>query len=237
MPEDRRCGDDRGEVVDRSSGPQAEGVGREAERVTDAREGEDRSHVEGEDGGDGIGDVGIRGGDHRIGGDDGRCSADAGPHADQRPQVPGHPQCPSDHDGSEQRHRQRAEENRQRRTPDGEHLVEREPGAQDHDRRLQDRLGSEVQSRTRPFRRRADECDADPPDDGEHRGSDYGGQVAEKRGQGGESHDRHQPGQECRCSPQPGSARGGLHFRWCTRGTSRVPYVHVTTFCPVDSSR
>ena len=124
MAVDGRRGDDGGQVVDRRPGPQSEGVRGQADGVAEGWERQYSCHIEGEDGGDGVGDVGIRRRDHPVGGGDRRRSADPGPHADQRAKVSADAQRPSDPDGAEQGHRQGPEEHWQRPGPDGDYLVE-----------------------------------------------------------------------------------------------------------------
>ncbi len=145
-----RGGHDRGRVVDRRPREQAERLLAHPDRVPDEREDEDGRDVEQEDRRDRVGDVGRRGLDHRRDRGDRRPAADAGADADQRAQVARDAEQPPVQPRRAQADGERAQHDRQRRHADAGRLGDRELGAEQDHRALQEERAAELHAGREP---------------------------------------------------------------------------------------
>ena len=137
---ERAGGGGFGGVVDGEAGPQAVGLVAQVERVADQRKGEERDGAEREDGGDGVGGVFVVGVDGRLGGDDGRDSADGRADGQQRGELGLEVEGAAEQVHEGEREREREGDKQQRDAAEMEHVAEQEAGAEQDDAGLEPEL-------------------------------------------------------------------------------------------------
>lgn len=136
----RGCRGDRGRVVDRRTGKQAEAVLGQTERLTEGWENQSGEDVKEEDDRDGLRDLLVVGLDDRRGGCDGRTAADGRADTDQRGDVAGNVQDTAQDKGDNERNRDGGDDDGQGLGADVGDIGQVQSESEQNDRVLQDFL-------------------------------------------------------------------------------------------------
>ena len=143
VPGRSRCGD-RGRVVDRRTGKQAEAVLGQTERLTEGWENQSGEDVKEEDDRDGLRDLLVVGLDDRRSGCDGRTAADGRADTDQRGDVAGDVQDAAQDKRNDKRNRDGGDDNGQGLGADVGDVGQVQSESEQDDRVLQDFFGGKA---------------------------------------------------------------------------------------------